>query len=218
MNILNKLGALRKKKTPREIDGAEFNFYPVRVARILTGDLKEILGPISDAIQVLLQPRNLDIEVLEEVAPDGTVARAHKPASPEMVAYRTEQRQNTMKGAMAALFADETRYKITRIIMDSLRDDCPANPSEEEVKQFADHERMDIGTFTEFVRGFLAANTAIFGDLGNRIRERVAKVMKRMTEDPEEEILEDDVPAQQQTDPSPTILRPLEEESQVPKT
>lgn len=216
MNILAKLGALRKKKTPREIDGAEFNFYPVRVARILTGDLKDILGPISDAVQIMLQPRRQDIEVLEEVTPDGTIARAHKPPSTEMVAYRTQQRQSTMKGAMAVLFADDTRYKIARIIMDSLRDECPADPSDEDIKAFIDHESMDISTFAEFVKGFLAANTAIFGDLGNRIRERVAKVMKRMTEEPEEEALEDDAPDQQQNDP--TILKPLEEESQVPKT
>lgn len=216
MNILNKLGALRKKKTPREINGAEFNFYPVRVARILTGDLKDILGPVSDAIQILLQPRNQDEEVLEEVSPDGTIARATKPPTAEMVAYRTTQRQAIMKEAMASLFADDTRYKIARIIMDSLRDDCPANPNDEEIRQFADHDSMDIGTFSEFLRGFLSANSAIFGDLGNRIRERVAKVMKRMTEEPEEEAPEDDVPAQQQTDP--TILQPLEEESQVPKT
>jgi len=221
MDILKKLGALRKKKTPRTIDDVEFNFYPVRVARILTGDLKEILAPVSDAIQVLLTPRSQDEEILEESAPDGTIARARKPATMEMVSYRADKRKATLNAAMDALMCDETRYKIGRIIMDSLRDDCPSDPTKDQIKQFVDAEEMDVGRFAEFIKGFLAANTAIFGDLGNRIRERMEKVVEKMTAVPvdEEAPLEDEtVPAPQPQTTDATNLRALQEEGEVPKT
>ena len=139
MEILKTLGALRKKKTPRVIDDVEFNFYPVRVARILTGDMKEVLTPITDAVQVLLQTKKVDMEVLEEVSPDGTIARATKPPSPEMARFRAEKKEKAFKAAMEMIFADETRYKIARIIMDSLRDQCPKDPTSDQIKAYAEH-------------------------------------------------------------------------------
>lgn len=215
MQILHKLGALRKKKTPATIDDVEFNFYPVRVARVLTGDLKDIIEPVSDAIQVLLQPRNADQEVLEEIAPDGTVARGVKPMSAEMARYRAEKRKETMKAAMEAVFADATRYKLTRLIMDSLRDDCPADPSDEDVKAFADHETMDVVRFSAFFKGFLAANTAIFGDLGKLIRERIAAAMEKMNTPSDQD--QEDAPEQPQAETS-EATRALQEEGEVPTT
>ena len=217
MQILNKLGALRKKKTPRIINGTEFQFYPVRVARILTGDLKDILEPVSEAVQVLLLPRNADQEVISESDPTGVVAQQIKPPSPEMVRYRSEQKKTSIKAAMDALFADSTRFKIIRIIMDSLRDDCPADPTEEEVKQFADHESMDINTFIEFVKGFLAANTAIFGELGNLVRERINKAMEKMN--PADQDQESNAPDQPQPEETEAATETLHDEAgEVPTT
>ncbi len=219
MDILNKLGALRKKKTPRIIDDVEFNFYPVRVARILTGDMKDVLTPITDAVQVLLQPKNADMEILEEVTPDGTIARATKPVSPEMARFRAEKKAAAIKGAMDTIFADGTRYKISRIIMDSLRDDCPKDPTEDQVKEFADADNMDSTVFVEFVKGMLAANTAIFGDLGNLISERVKKAMEKMSS-PDEDQENNDAPDQPQQAPETeaTAAETLDEESRVPTT
>lgn len=215
MQILSKLGALRKKKTVKTIDDVEFNFYPVRVARILTGDLKEILTPVSEAVQVLLQPKNQDEEVMEEVSPDGTVARITKPVPLDMARYRAEKKQKTLQSAMDVLFSDATRYKIARIIMDSLRDDCPADPTEDQVKQFADAPEMDVVRFAEFIKGFMAANSAIFGDLGNLIRERVGKVVEKMTnpDQDQDEIAPDPVDPTEATE-----LRALQDEGEVPTT
>lgn len=218
MQILNKLGALRKKKTPRTINGAEFNFYPVRVARIITGDLKEIIAPISDAIQVLLRPRNQDEEVLEEVSPDGTIARCRKPVSADLAKYLSDKKAETMSAAMNQLFSDKTRYSLGTLIMDSLRDDCPKNPSEQEVKDFVDHENMDALAFTEFVKGFMAANTSIFGDLGNLIQERIKSTMAKMSQDDQDQDQDDDAPEQQQQENPTPDLRLLEEEGEVPTT
>jgi len=218
MEILNKLGALRKKNTPKIIGDVEFNFYPVRIKRILTGDVRAILEPISEALQVIMRPRNVDEKILEEQCVDGTVARAREPISLEMAQFRASERQQAVSGAMKALFADETRYKLARLIMDSLRDDCPAEPSEAEVKSFADAEGMDITVFADFIKGFMAANTAIFGDLGNLIRERINQAVERMTADPDENP-EDDAPDQpQQEAATEADLRMLHDEGEVPTT
>lgn len=217
MQILEKLGALRKKTTPRIIDDVEFNFYPVRIKRILTGTTREILEPISEALQVIMRPRNADEKILEEQCIDGTVARAREPISLEMAQFRAQERQQAMQAAMKALFADDTRYKLARLIMDSLRDDCPAEPSDAEVRDFVDAPSMDITVFVEFVKGFMAANTAIFGDLGNLIRERINQAVERMTADPEAD--HDDAPEQpQQEAETDANLRTLQDESGVPQT
>lgn len=214
--ILAKLGGLTLKKYPREIAGTEFQFYPVRVKNIVTGTTREILQPLSDALQVMLRPRNADEEVLEEISPDGTVGRARKPVTKEMAVFRAEQRHEALSAAMSAILRDDTRYKLARLIMDSLRDDCPKNPSEQEIKDFADADEMDVVVFTEFLKGFMAANAALFGDLGNVIRERINQAVERMTADPEE-VLEDAAPDQPQETEAPT-LRPLHDEGEVRPT
>lgn len=219
MQILQKLGALRKKKTPRTIQDVEFNFYPVRVARIITGDLKEIISPISDAIQVLLRPRNQDEEVLEEVSPDGSIARCRKPVSTELAKFLSDKKAATMSAAMEQLFSDKTRISLGRLIMDSLRDDCPKDPSEKEVKDFVDNENMDTVVFAEFVKGFMAANTAVFGDLGNLIQERIKSSMAKMGQDEEDQNQDDDAPELQQQETEASELRLLqEEEGELPTT
>lgn len=218
MQILQKLGAMRKKKTPRTINDVEFNFYPVRVSRVITGDLKEIISPISDAIQVLLRPRNQDEEVLSEVSPDGTVASCRKPVSAELAKYLSEKRAAVMKAAMDQLLSDKTRQSLGKLIMDSLRDDCPKDPTDQEVKDFVDNANMDTVVFTEFVKGFMAANSAVFGDLGNLIQERIKTSMAKMSQGETDQDQDDDAPEQQQTETETSDLRLLEEEEgQVPQ-
>jgi len=199
MQILNKLGALRKKSTVREIDGQSFSFYPVRVGKIITGEMRAIITPISNAFTVLLTAKQQDFEVLEEVLPDGTVARAQKPVSPEMAAYRATKREKTVGEATDVLFNDETRLLIGRLLMDSLRDDCPANPSDDQVREFIDAPQMDTHTFIEFTKGMMAANTSVFGDLGNLLRERFEQMMQPI------------VPADPSSSDTPSTHRPDED-------
>jgi hypothetical protein len=179
-NLLKKLGALRKKATPRTIMGTEFNFYPVRIARVVSGEMKTLIEPITRAASVLFDNSANDVQITEEVTPDGTVARQHNAISPELAQFRSKRRDKAINDAMSILLRDETRYALGRLIMDSLRDDHPnKNPSEEEVAEFVDADQMDIPVFIEFIKGFLNANTAMFGDLGNSIRE----IVKQKTEE-----------------------------------
>lgn len=205
MQILTKLGALRKKAVPKEIGGQTFSFYPVRVGKIITGELRSIVTPITNSISALMSAKAQDQEVLEEVTPDGTVSRARRPASPEMVRYRSDKRDATYKEASEVLFSDETRLLIGRVIMDSLRDDCPRTPTEEQVKQFVDDDAMDLPTFIEFIKGMMAANKSIFGDLGNLLRERVNEMLSAT--------LPSDTPEMSMDDDSPTSS----DESAVPE-
>ena len=63
-------------------------------------------------------------------------------------------------------------------IMDSLRDDFQEkNPTDEQIAEFVDAPEMDIPVFIEFMKGFLKANAAMFGDLGNSVREIVKQKM-----------------------------------------
>ena len=214
MQLLKKMAAFKKKSTPRTIDDVEFQFYPVRVALVVTGQMREMLEPVSDAIQVLLHPRSLDQEVLEEQTPDGSIARCRKPVLPEVARMRSESKSKAISAALAKLFSDDTRYMVGRLIMDSLRDDCPASPSDQDVRSFVDAPEMDVARFGEFVRGFLAANAAIFGDLGNVIRERMEAVMTKMMQ-PEVPESGDSVASEEQPEASQRAVGP---EGEVPTT
>lgn len=212
MQILTKLGALRKKSTIREIGGQSFSFYPVRVGRIITGEMRAIVAPISNAFSVFMSKKAQDYEVLEEVLPDGTVARAQKPVSPEMARYRAEKREKTVKEATEVLFADDTRLLIGRLLMDSLRDDCPRDPSDSQIKEFVDAPQMDVPTFIEFIQGMMAANTSVFGDLGNLIRERFEQLMTQpgvpKMEDSKEEPLDTPETLTDEKGPTLSVVKP----------
>ena len=207
MQILNKLGALRKKSTVREIGGQSFSFYPVRVGRIITGEMRAIVTPVSSAFSVLMAAKAQDYEVLEEVLPDGTVARAQKPVSPEMAAYRADKREKTVADATKVLFADDTRLLIGRLLMDSLRDDCPSDPSDAQIKQFIDADTMDIHTFSEFIRGMMAANTSVFGDLGKMVRDRFEQLMTQPVVPAAEEPLDIPETSTDADGPTPSVAK-----------
>lgn len=178
-NLLKKMGALRKKATPHTIQGVEFNFYPVRVARVVSGEMKTLVEPITRAASVMFDSSARDVQITEEVTPDGMVVRQHNAISPELAQFRAKRRDKVIDEAMGILLRDETRYALGRLIMDSLRDDHPnKNPSEEEVAEFVDADAMDIPVFIEFIKGFLKANTAMFGDLGNSLRGIVKQKME----------------------------------------
>jgi hypothetical protein len=68
---------------------------------------------------------------------------------------------------------------------------------------------MSVEIISEFIRGFVAANTALFGDLGNLIREKVEEMMKPSQPSPEESI-------DSQDDPDQISADTADEESRVP--
>jgi len=196
MQILSKLGALRKKAVLQTIGGQSFNFYPVRIGKIITGEMRAIVTPITNALSAIMSAKAQDQEVLEEISPDGTVSRAQRPVSPEMARYRADKRESTYAAAVEAIFNDEARMLVGRIIMDSLRDDCPAKPTDEQVTQFVDADEMDLPTFVEFIKGLMAANTSLFGDLGKMLRERINEMMTSVAppSDTPETFTDDDSP------------------------
>jgi hypothetical protein len=179
-NLLKKLGALRKKATPHTIMGTEFHFYPVRVARVVSGEMKMLIEPITRAASVMFDNSARDVQITEEVTSD-VVVRQSNAISPELAQFRAKRRDKAIDEAMSILLRDETRYAIGRLILDSLRDDHPnKNPSDEEVAEFVDAPEMDIPVFIEFIKGFLKANTAMFGDLGNSLRGIVKQKMEEV--------------------------------------
>lgn len=193
-SIIRKMSAFKKKRHTVEIGGAEFHFYPVRMRRLLTGDIKAILLPIYEAVQVLFRSTKYDQEIIEEASPDGVIARQIKPPSESMVQMRSRQRQEAIQAAMDIIFKSETRYDISLLILDSLRDENDGKrPTQEEAAQFVDSDWMDLPTFFEFFKGFLGANTAIFGDLGNLVGERVKSAISKMTAPEPEETGPDDL-------------------------
>lgn len=196
MKILHKLTTLPTKPITHKIgglggeddEGVEFKFYPVSVRLILSREVSEILSPIMGAVSTLMEPKGRDSKVIEEYSPDGTMARQTDAISPEMAQFRTEKKEKALNGALETIFRGETRLKVGKLIMASLRDDCPDDPSDEDVEAFVNHQNMDMAVFGEFFQGFLKANTTVFGgrfgDLGNLIRERVKQVIDRASSTP----------------------------------
>lgn len=189
MQLMKKLSALRKKATPHQIPAAdgqmvEFKFYPVRVAKVATGELKELAEPLVNAFTLLLNgSRQHEVQVTEEVTEMGAVIRQNTAIAPELASLRDNQREVAIRRSMDVLLNEKARLAIGRLLMDSLRDDFEkATPTDEEVLAFIDHESMTLDVLAEFIKGFFAANTMIFGDLGNRIKGLVQGQVEQLLE------------------------------------
>lgn len=176
--FLAKVKGLVSKPLTREIDGVEFNFYPVRFGRVLNGEVRAILAPLFGAIQVVLRPRSVDQEVIEDVDQvNAQVARHIRPASPELLETRRKHDREIFEEALDKLTAEDTRLQIGIIICDCLRDEFDGHPSEEEVEEFINN--LEIPQFMQFVRAVVDANGKLFGELGKKMGARFQEMLNR---------------------------------------
>lgn len=203
MSFEKKFGLFEKKSITKTIRGVDFEFYPVCVKNVATGKLADLMIPLTAAITTLVQPNRNDMKQTQDVSPDGSVITQAEAISREMAMYRDTEKAKAIKEAWGMLLNDETRLLVGAMLMDSLRDDCPRNPSGEQVSLFIDNENMDLPTVVEFIKGFLEANASIFGETGKELAGMVKAKVKEATElalvpGPELEVA--DAPAPEMTD------------------
>lgn len=178
-----KFGLFKKKSVTREINGVSFEFYPVSLGKLMSGEMASTLQPVMESLSALLQKTNTDVEKLQEVdEKEGKVFTRTLGISEKLAKYRDEQRGASLKKALDACISDKTRRSIGRLLMDSLRDDCPRNPTDEEVATFIDAPEMDLPTVVEFFKGFLEANVGLFGETGKALSDLVKSRVKAALE------------------------------------
>lgn len=189
-DFLKKFGLFEKKSITHKIRGQKFEFHPVSLCKVATGRLAALMVPLTDAVATLLNPKREDVERLQEVSPDGAVFTRISCISREMAMYRDSERRKAIDSAWNMLLNDDTRHLVAQMLMDSLRDDCPRNPSEDDVTAFIDHDDMDVPTIVEFLKGFMRANANIFGETGKEL----AALVKAKVEAATKEALEPEPP------------------------
>jgi hypothetical protein len=167
MSILKKVSAFKRKAVAHPVNDTEFNFYPVRIGRLLTGEIRDAVAPIVQAVSTLLSSganvsveEHTQVEGAESDAP-GAVYTNKKEMSVGMVKWLEEQRTRAVKSAVIAIIDPKTSLVIGRVLADSLRDDFKSDASDEEIQEFMD--ALDLKDVGEFCLGFLKANAEVFG-------------------------------------------------------
>lgn len=130
--------------------------------------MKSAVGPVAKVLGNLFRPATNDVGRFQEDTRDpknGGPVRVtqQQPISLELAKFRSEQSTKNMHEAIEAIFADQNRLLIGRILMDSMRGICPRKPEPKAIEEFlAD---LDLGIVVEMVQGVVKANAEVFGPL-----------------------------------------------------
>ena len=179
MSIAEKLRLLSPLSVDREIHGMQVTFYTcsVRTCARLSSLLSQLAGHFTT---LLGSSSARDQGSTEEVyaPPEGEKGEIMtktvvQPINPDLAALRTKQRENAVKGAIAALFDEKNRAAIGELLMDSMKDDFPRGKKRpaDECQEFIDS--MDVATLPLFLSGLAEANAKVFGDLGKGLGRAV---------------------------------------------
>ena len=154
MGILQKISAFKRKATPRVINDVEFLFYPVRLTRLLRGDVQEAVAPLVEAVAVFtgaaegIRPKTSSVVDNKEEVMHNQV----EEISVQMADWMQAQRRNAAKMVTQSFVSEKTQLVIGRVLCDSLRDDFPANPDDDTVLEFM--QALDLGDLVQFCIGF----------------------------------------------------------------
>jgi hypothetical protein len=210
-NILQRLGAFRNKAITHSIETdnglQEFRFYPPRMRMLLSGRMREILEPITQAMSVLFSDRSGDASRQQEVEVDGRVTTYVQGLNPEVIALRQEKRAAAVKDAMAAILNDNTRYQLGELLADSMRDDFSSDEGTraQEVRQFMDE--VDLPTIFGLMQGYFEAlkpvldksGNSIFSGLQETVSREVKKALSGVAQDGDDGAEENNVLPMQET-------------------
>jgi len=159
------------KATPsthkEEIRGAEFIFYPVRVAALVRA--QSVVSEVARAVTSFFDPNEGQYMASQvvHVEEEGAQQINTEAVSVEHAHARIKRRDASIVKACNALLGEESVAKVMWLVLDSLRED---NLKPEDIM-----EQFEAADFVKFVRGMLLANSATFGPL-------VEKAMAKMNE------------------------------------
>lgn len=177
MSLPDKFRLLSPYYVEREITGQTYRFYPnsVRVAARLSDLISELIGNFS----VLMHNTDRDAGSKHEEIKDpsgGTISTTQIDAvSPEVLQLRVAQREKASRAALSALLNPKYRLLVGELLMDSMRDDFTrgAAASADDAQDLVDS--MEVPVLMEFIKGLVAANSKVFGDLGKDLRDALGK-------------------------------------------
>lgn len=184
--ILARIGAFRNKAVVQSIETEsgpqDFRFYPPRMRMLLSGRMREIVEPITQALGTLFAKTSQDASRQQEVSADGKVTTFVQGLNPEVIALRETQRSEALARALRAVLEDNTRYQIGELLADSLREDFSENEGEraKEARKFMDE--MDLPTLIEFVKGYFKALAPVLDKSGNSMFSNLQGLVKREVE------------------------------------
>lgn len=148
---------VHKEKMP---SGSELTFYPVSLRTAFL--LRSVIGPIAEAVAVLLSGKDLHTTVRSERTEESQVCLT--PPSPELLNAVASMRSNAINKAILSITDPKNVTVIGQILMDSLRDLFPkgatANPTPE-----AFMDTLELPMLTTLLIGVFKANKGVFGPL-----------------------------------------------------
>lgn len=183
--IMKKIEAFKRKAVQHTVNECEFNFYPVRIGRLLSGEIRDAVAPIARAVTVLMtcgdsvRPEK-HTQVGGPDDPNGVYSKEGE-ISVQTQDWLNATRGNAVHKALTEIIDPKTNLVIGRVLADSLRDDFNRDTPDEEIQEFMDE--LDVRDLAEFIVGFLKANAEVFGfdasnreKVGNVVRDLLAKV------------------------------------------
>jgi len=191
---------LFKSKTVfSEVSGQQVEFWSCSFPVLF--QLKSAVGPISKGVMSLFRGNRNDVSRFQEdtKTKDGSPSRViqEMAITPEMAKVRAEQNNKAIQEALDAIFADQNRLLLGKVLMDSMRGICKRKPEPKEIEDFlAD---LDFGIVVEMLMGVAKANAEVFGPLvrtwlkqaASLLRDRVSSVsptsdVSKMSDEPNE--------------------------------
>lgn len=155
----------KSKFVTSKVGDQDVDFYSLSFPVLFA--LKSAVGPISKVISGLFNRSRTDVGRFEEHSRDKDGAPVkiiqQQPISPEMAKLRAEQQAKATQEAVEAIFGDQNRLLIGRILMDSMRGICKRKPETREIEDFLSD--LDLGLVVEMLQGVVKANAEVFGPL-----------------------------------------------------
>lgn len=165
MKSKSKLSLLRRKSITKMIGDQAFEFHRITLAMLF--ELRTIGEPLLSALRSIFDKEiDLTTQTIEKSADGSSITHFSAP-DPKLVEMRAAARDAKQKAALDAVFGEQSRELLVRVIADSLRED-PADIRDEVMD-------LDIGNLVEFVKALLEVNAEVFGPFVQRFRDAAMK-------------------------------------------
>lgn len=162
------MSLFKSKSITHEVGGQQIEFFSLSFPILF--QLKSAVGPIAKVLGNLFRPNRHDVGRFEQTEKDpktGAPVRVvqEQPISLDLAKFRADQSVKNTQEAIEALFADQNRVLVGRILMDSMRSSQPRKPTPDQINEFLDS--IDLSIFIEMIQGVVKANAEVFGPLGS---------------------------------------------------
>jgi len=169
-----------KRYVEHTVGGAEFRFYPNRMA--LLTEARDLSEPVAKAITILFADESRDSGTSVKRNREGDFYMEDiqtQPISEELAKYRQAERDRAIEAIFGTLADKRSVLLLGRLFMDSLRDEFPykMDRGAAEIEEFlyghegpaSDYQGLDMPVLIELFRGWMKANAKVFGEAGEKM-------------------------------------------------